>query len=285
MMAFEWHEPSSLKEALALLDAGDPSVRPIAGGTALMLMMKAGFFVPSRLVSLGKIEPAYSQIIAGGDGSLKIGAMVTLADLERSVEARRLFPVMQRALRTLSNVRVRNVACVGGALAHGDPHMDLLPLLAMLGARVLVAGPDGSRTLAVEDVYAGYYQTVLRNDELIAEVLVPPLNGAGTAYRKVTTRSADDWPALTVAVNLDRADGGTLRAARVVLGAASEKVVRLFATEDMLVGTTADEASLERAAECAVSEARFVSDAHGSAAYKKELLRVYLKRTIREAMA
>ena len=285
MIPFDWVEPDSLKEAVSLLDADDPSVRPIAGGTALMLMMKPGFFVPSRLVSLGRIEPGYSAVQAGSDGSLRVGAMVSLAELERSPEALGRFPLMKGALRTLSNIRVRNVARVGGALAHGDPHMDLPPLFATLGARVSVVGLNGTREIAVEDLYLGYYQTVLKNNELIAEAIVPPLNGAKAAYKKVTSRSADDWPALNMGVRLELADSNTIKAARVVLGAASERVTRLAQTEKLLTGASLNDALFKRASESAAAEARFVSDAHGSAAYKRELLRVYLPRTIREALS
>src|SRR5690606_16495632 len=102
----------------------------------------------------------------------------------------------------LSNIRVRNVATVGGALAHGDPHMDLPPVLIALGASVTVAGPKGERSLAVEDLFAGYYETLLRRDELITEAVVPPTAGKRAAYMKVTTRAAHDWPALGVAVSL-----------------------------------------------------------------------------------
>jgi len=285
VIPFDWVEPESLKEAVSLLHPEDSTVRPIAGGTALMLMMKPGFFVPSRLVSLARIEATYSAVRGDSNGSFRVGAMVSLAELERSSEAIGRFPVMKDALRTLSNIRVRNVARVGGALAHGDPHMDLPPLFATLGARVSLAGPSGTREIAVEDLYLGYYQTVLRNNELIAEAIIPPLNGARAAYTKVTSRSADDWPALNMGVRLEMADSNTVRTARIVLGAASERVTRLAQTEKLLAGSAANDVLLKRAGECAAAEARFVSDAHGSAAYKKELLRVYLPRTIKEALA
>jgi aerobic carbon-monoxide dehydrogenase medium subunit len=285
MIPFDWAEPETLGEAVALLDPEDPSIRPIAGGTALMLMMKAGVFAPSRLVSLGKIEPRYSKISVDRDGSLRIGAMTSLSQLERSAEVAKGFGVIKRALRTLSNVRVRNVARVGGALAHGDPHMDLPPLLAALGARVAVSGAAGTREIAVEDLYAGYYETTLEKNELIAEAIVPPLNGAKSAYRKATSRSADDWPALNIGVRLEMADEKQIREARIVISAATEKVTRLTRTEDLLKGTVADDATLKRAGEAAAAEVSFLSDAHGSAAYKKELLRVYLGRVIREALA
>ena len=156
MIPFEWEEPRSLKKAVALLDPEDTSIRPVAGGTALMLMMKTGVFTPTRLVSLAKIEPKYSQVRVDRSGTLKIGAMASLSALEQSAKVAKSFPVITRTLLTLSNVRVRNVARVGGALAHGDPHMDLPPLLASLGAVAHVVGKNGARDIAVQDLYLGY---------------------------------------------------------------------------------------------------------------------------------
>jgi carbon-monoxide dehydrogenase medium subunit len=284
VIPFDWVEPETLKQAVALLDPEDPTIRPIAGGTALMLMMKAGVFTPSRLVSLAKIEPRYFEIGIDAGGALRIGAMASLSQLEQSAETIARFPVMKRALRTLSNVRVRNVARIGGALAHGDPHMDLPPLLAALGARVSVTGQKGTREIAVEDLYAGYYETTLEKNELIAEAIVPPLNGAKAAYIKVTSRSADDWPALNIGVCL-QTDGTRIREARIVISAATEKVTRLKGTERLLTGAAVNDALLKQAGDAAIGEVSFLSDAHGSSAYKKELLRVYLSRAVREALS
>jgi carbon-monoxide dehydrogenase medium subunit len=192
---------------------------------------------------------------------------------------------MKRVLRTLSNVRVRNVARIGGALAHGDPHMDLPPLLAALGAKVSVMGQRGTREIAVEDLYAGYYETTLEKNELIAEAIVPPLNGARATYIKVTSRSADDWPALNIGVRLETEGPGRIREARVVISAATEKVTRLKNTEKLLTSAVVDDSLLKLAGDAAVGEVLFLSDAHGSAAYKKELLRVYLARAVREALS
>ena len=283
MTPFAWDEPATLKEAVACLDPEDTSVRPIAGGTALMLMMKTGVFAPTRLVSLAKIEPQYFDIRIDGSGALKIGAMASLSALEQSSAVAKHFPVITRTLLTLSNVRVRNVARVGGALAHGDPHMDLPPLLASLGAVAHVVGKDGSRDIPVQDLYLGYYETVLAKDELIADVTVPPLNGARTAYMKCTSRSADDWPALNLALRWDAVDDNAIRNPVIVVSAATDKVTRLSATEKVLEGTTGDDKITRRAGDAAVAEVDFLSDAHGSAAYKKELLRVYLARAIRQA--
>ena len=143
MVPFELAEPESLVEAVAMLDPEDSSVRPIAGGTALMLMMKSGLYRPRRLVILRKIGSGLADIRLGADGSLKIGAMARLVDLRRSAEARSAAPVIAETLLTHSNVRVRNVATIGGNLAHADPHMDLPPVLMVLGARISAVGPTG----------------------------------------------------------------------------------------------------------------------------------------------
>jgi carbon-monoxide dehydrogenase medium subunit len=127
-------------------------------------------------------------------------------------------------------VRVRNVATVGGALAHGDPHMDLPPVLMALGATMTVTGPKGERQLAVEDLFTGYYETVLERTELITEVHVPAQDGRKGAYCKVTTGSADDWPALGVAAVID-GDGTAIKSARIVASAATDKATRLKSAE------------------------------------------------------
>ena len=291
MIPFEMLEPTSLEEALALLDPQQPTIRAVAGGTALMLMMKAGVFQPTRLVCLHRIEPEHARITVTGAGEVRIGAMATLSEVEKDPYVATRLPVLKNALRRLANPRVRNIARVGGALAHGDPHMDLPPLLAALGARVTISGlkngtkngTKASRELPLEELYAGYYETVLAKNELITTVTVPPLLERKAAYIKVTSRSADDWPALGVAVSFALRDGA-LRDPIVVVGAATEKVTRLTSAENALQGASPDAAVLARAGDAAVAEASILADAHGSVAYKRELLRVYLRRAVRQAL-
>jgi carbon-monoxide dehydrogenase medium subunit len=244
-------QPSRLGEALSLLD--DEGARPFAGGTAMVLMMKAGVLRPRRLVSLEKL--GMNRIKAGS--ALRIGAMTTLSALERSPEVRKGWPVIVQALKTLSNVRVRNVATVGGALAHADPHMDLPPLLAALGATVFLEGKKGKRAIPVEDLYAGYLENTLQRGELITELEIPAMGKRRAAYLKCTTRSADDWPAAGVAVVLGDET-------RIFVSAATDRPTRI-----------ADEA--------AIAGLKIEGDLHGSADYKRQLLRVYLRRALHEA--
>ncbi len=283
MIPFEMVEPASLQEAVSLLDPQEPTIRPVAGGTALMLMMKSGVFQPTRLVCLHRIEPEHARITFAADGALRIGAMATLRQVEKDANVAARLPVLKRAMRTLSNVRVRNVARVGGALAHGDPHMDLPPVLAALGARVAIAGPKQSREMPLEALYAGYYETVLEKNELITAVTVPAQDGRKAAYMKVTSRTADDWPSLGVAVSFGMKNG-TISDPLIVVSAATAKVTRMKTAEAVLNSAAPDDATLRRAGDAAAAEAEMLSDAHGSAPYKRELLRVYLRRAVRQAL-
>jgi aerobic carbon-monoxide dehydrogenase medium subunit len=282
MIPFELIEPMTLDEAIALLDADDPEVRPISGGTALMLMMKSGVFRPTRLVSLQKIEADYSCIQVAEDGGLRIGALASLSQIERSNQVRRAAPIVERTMKHLSNVRVRNVARIGGNLAHGDPHMDLPPVLSSLGAKVIVAGPAGQREILVEQLFSGYYETVLKCNELITFVEVPSQAGWTSAYVKCTTRSADDWPALGVACSI-RPEGDKIGDIRLVIGAATEKLTRLNSTEQLVRGQKIVDATFQRAGESAFAEAEVIGDSRGSASYKSELVRVHVRRVLRQA--
>ena len=280
MSSFEIVEPRTVEEAFGFLAGDDPAIRPIAGGTALMLMMKAQVFRPVRLVSLRALDNGFTGIAPGQDGAMiRIGAMTTFSELERSAEIRRSFPVVNQAMKRLANVRVRNVATVGGNLAHADPHLDLPPIWIALGAQVLILGPGGERAVPVEEIFAGYYETTLGHDDLIAELRVPVRPAWRSTYVKVTTRSAHDWPALGLAVSM-ALKGRQATDLRIVLSAATDRPTRLAAAEAALRGGEIDRSSLRRAGDAAAEQANNESDYRGSADYNKHLLRVYLARAL-----
>jgi carbon-monoxide dehydrogenase medium subunit len=214
---------------------------------------------------------------------LNIGAMVSLSVVENSPDVIRLAPTLSRVMKRLSNVRVRNVARIGGNLAHGDPHMDLPPTLCALRAEIIAQGPSGQRRIAIEDLFSGYYETVLGQGELITEVAVPSQAGWSSTYSKVTTRTYDDWPALGVAVSI-KINDGAIEDCRIVASAATEKLVRLESAESALRGQRADNAEFSRAGEAAAAEAETIDDARGSAAYKTDLLRVHVRRALQAAV-
>jgi aerobic carbon-monoxide dehydrogenase medium subunit len=284
MIPFHITEPGSLIEAASMLGGDDGETRPIAGGTALMLMMKSGVFAPTRLVSLRAVEKRYSQITTEADGTVRIGALTCLADLEHSQEIKTRLPVIFRTMPLVSNARVRNVATVGGCLAHGDPHMDLPPIFIALGARVSVVSPKGVREIPVEGLLKGYFETHLAKNELIAEVIVPPQKLKRAVYLKCTTRAAHDWPALGVTVAVD-GDGEIIREANIVISAATERAVRAKNASSFLTGKPIENKSLKDVGDIVCGEVDLVGDSRGSAPYKQQLVRVFVERAIREALS
>ena len=282
MKRFDLVEPATLDEAVALLDPADPGVRAVAGATAIVPMMKARLFQPTRLVSLRRLGRALRGVRDNG-GGLQIGALTTLTELERSAQVRAAAPVMSRALGTLSNVRIRNVATLGGHLAHGDPHMDLPPVLMTLGARVRAVSRRGERWIDVNDLVLGYYQTAIAADELIAEIQIPAQPAdARTWYEKFTALSADDWPTVGVAVWY-RASAGRIAEARVAVSAATERPVRVPGAEAILTGAPPDDGAFRNAADAAAADVEPLADIRGTAAYKREMVRVHVRRALERA--
>src|SRR5262249_15801009 len=171
------------------------------------------------------------------------------------------------------------------SLAHGDPHMDMPPVLIALGAQVIAAGPAGERMIPVEKLFAGYYETVLARNELITSVIIPAQGSSRAAYLKCTTRPVHDWPALGVGVGVGaESDGATVRDARVVVSAATETPRRFAGAEQALRGGAAGDALWRQAGEAAAAEAETISDGQGSAAYKRQLVRVYVARALAAAL-
>ena len=284
-MSFELVEPATLAEAVGFLDPDDGGIRAIAGGTALSLMVQSHIFRPTRLVSLRKLDGDLRGVHVEADGSLRIGAMTTLTELERSPVLAVSEPVLASALHTLSNVRVRNVATIGGHLAHGDPHMDLPPIMVTLNARVRVVSPRGERWIEMADLITGYYETSLAGDELIAEVLVPtqPV-GSRQAYSKFTALSADDWPSVGVAVWV-RKEGETIVEARIAVGGATDHPTRMTAAEAAITGSAATAKTFAEAGDAAAAEVEPIGDLRGSGPYKREMVRVHVRRALERVIA
>jgi aerobic carbon-monoxide dehydrogenase medium subunit len=280
MAGFEIVYPTTLAAALQALDPDDPSVRPVGGGTALMLLMKSQLFTPRRLVSLGRLDESLDGCSLSLTGDrLKIGAMTTFSQLEHSPLIERHLPAVKAAMRDLANVRVRNVATVGGNLAHGDPHLDLPPIWAALGAEITLHSAHGSRRVPVEDMFLGYYETVVEDAEIITELEVPLRPGWRTTYSKVTTRAVHDWPAIGLTVSA-LFEHGSIADIRIFLSAAVDRPTRLEDAEAALRGQVLTDKALAEAGEAAVASVELSDDIRGSATYKEQLLRVHLGRTV-----
>ena len=283
MKPFELHQPRSLDEAYAFLDNDDAQTKPMSGGTGLMLMMKSGIYEPQGLVSLEKIAD-FKGIHLQNNGDLEIVAMTSLSELEHSPLIKSHFQVISSTMKHLANVRVRNVARVGGALAHGDPHMDLPPLLTALNATIHTKSKDGNRQIPIENFYEGYYTTKLNPNEIIHSVTVPSIKDRHCAYIKCTTRVADDWPTLGVALNLGLKNQ-TIDMPRVVLSAVLEKPTRLYSVEDYLQGKIPSEEVLRKAGEMAIESIELDDDARGSASYKRQLIKINVQRGIQKCLS
>ena len=282
MKPFEIQSPDSVENAVSFLQQDNSLIKAMSGGTALMLMMKAGVYEPQSLIHLSNVS-ALKGISIDAQGVLHIGAMTTLSELEHSPLIQQHFSVISKTMKHLANVRVRNVACVGGALAHGDPHMDMPPLMTALGAQLQIKSKNGSRVLPIENFYEGYYTTKLSSDEIIASVSIPSIQNRHCLYLKCTTRVVDDWPTLGVAVNLGVQDQQIV-SPRIILSAVVETPTRLLKVEDYLQGKPLTDQLIREASELASESVHPGDDARGSSSYKHQLIKVNVRRAIQKSI-
>jgi carbon-monoxide dehydrogenase medium subunit len=282
MKPFEIQSPDSVENAVSFLQQDNSLIKAMSGGTALMLMMKAGVYEPQSLIHLSNVS-ALKGISIDAQGVLHIGAMTTLSELEHSPLIQQHFSVISKTMKHLANVRVRNVACVGGALAHGDPHMDMPPLMTALGAQLQIKSKNSSRVLPIENFYEGYYTTKLNSDEIIASVSIPSIQNRHCLYLKCTTRVVDDWPTLGVAVNLGYQDQQIV-SPRIILSAVVETPTRLLQVEDYLQGKPLTDQLIREGAELASESVHPQDDARGSSGYKHQLIKVNVRRAIQKSI-
>jgi carbon-monoxide dehydrogenase medium subunit len=282
MIPFQLHRPSAVSEALELLDKYGEDARPISGGTALVLLMEQRLVRPEHLVSLSRI-PELTKIEA--NGSLRIGAAVPHRSVETSAAAKSGWPLLAEAYSRVATVRIRNMATVGGGLAHADPNQDPPAALICLNARVGVAGKNGRREIPIEDLFRGYYETSLQPGEIITDVVVPkPERPLKFAYLKFLPRTADDYPTVAVAAALDVVNG-RIQDARIALNAAGPTPIRARAAEDALKGQTPTPELLRAAAATVPPLTDPTSDHRGSANYKKRMTEVFTRRALEQALA
>ncbi|TMG34464.1 MAG: xanthine dehydrogenase family protein subunit M [Chloroflexi bacterium] len=278
-MTYDYHEPREVAEALHLLVKHGEDAHLIAGGTATVLLLRQGLIRPGHVISLRAIG-ALSGIGRAPDGGLRIGATATHRQAERSADVRALSPALTNAFASVATVRIRNQATVGGSLAHADPAQDPPPMLAALGAAVTIVSPRGARSIAVEDLAVDHFTTTLAGDEIITEVIVPPLApGTRATYVKFLPRTADDYATVSVAAAMRLADGAVADA-RIVLGAVGPTPIRARAAEAALAGAKPSRERLAQAAALVRDEVDPLDDLRGSAEYKREMARVWTERAL-----
>lgn len=285
MIPFEYRTPKNLKEVHATLKEFGSDAKLMAGGTSLIIMMKQRLVRPSCLVSLRSVRGLDSIEIK--DGGVRIGGLATHRQVESSPLLRRRLPLLTETYHHVATIRVRNMATVGGGLAHADPNQDPPPSLIALGATVKATSADGSRVIPLDDFFTDYYETVLKPDEIVTEIFVPKMsaNSAG-AYLKFLPRTADDYATVSAAavLTLDKTHK-TITDVRIALGSVGVTPIRATAAEALLRGQPVKAEAFVEAGEKAKEAVDPVSDFRGSAAYKKEMAGVFVRRALEKAWA
>jgi carbon-monoxide dehydrogenase medium subunit len=270
-----WHAPADLEEALLLRAVHGEEITVHAGGTFLGILMNQGLVAPAALLSLGRV--AELRGIAIVEGELRLGAMVTHLEVERHGEIRARWPMLARAFSLVASRRVRAVATVGGVLADADYASDPPAALSALGARAVLRGPRGDRSVSIEELILGYYTTCIEPDELLVEVRVPPAP-ARAVYRKFLSRSSEDRPCLTVAAVHGAGGLG------VVVGAVADRPQRFDDLCRLDADGLRDDARRRELAEGYAARLDPISDVRGSAAYRRRICAVEVRRAL-EALA
>ncbi|MBV9598157.1 MAG: xanthine dehydrogenase family protein subunit M [Chloroflexi bacterium] len=282
MRDFVFHTPSTLAEALTLLETYGDAARPMAGGTALVNFLKQGLLTTEHLVYLQRV-PGLSDIRLESDG-IHIGALARHRDVEISPILRQHAPLLADVYARVATVRIRNMATVGGGLAHADPAQDPPLGLIVLDARVRLVSSGGERTLAVGELFTDYYETVIQPAELLTEVIVPPQPPtARGVYLKFLPRTEDDYATVAVAA-LAELEDGACRDVRIALGAAGPTPIRATATEQLLTGQHASEDLIRRAAQAAAEQVDPLSDFRGPADYKRDMAVVFTHRALERVL-
>jgi carbon-monoxide dehydrogenase medium subunit len=284
MISFEYRTPKTLKEVHQELKQFGADAKLIAGGTALVIMMKQRLVRPACLVSLRAVRGLSG--LAQKDGGIKIGGLTTHREVETSSLVRRQIPLLAETYRHVATIRVRNMATVGGGLAHADPNQDPPPALIALGATLKATSADGSRTIPLDGFFTDYYETGLRPDEIITEIFVPRLPpNSGAAFLKFLPRTADDYATVSAAavVTLDKARKSFVDV-RIALGSVGTTPIRAREAEEILRGQPVKAEALREAAEKAKQLVDPISDFRGSAAYKREMAGVFLRRALEAAL-
>ena len=283
MNAFVYRAPRTVDEVLTLLAEHGDDARVIAGGTALVTMMKQRLVRPEVLVSLRDVEGLSG--IQAAKGEIRLGALTTHREAEVSPLVNEHSPVLADTFRRVATVRIRHMATVGGSLAHADPNQDPPVTLMALDAKVEVRHARGRREVPIGAFFRDYYETALEPGELITAVTVPPLpRSSGGAYVKFLPRSADDYATVAVAAMVTlEADGERLREGRIALGSAAPTAVRARAAETLLAGSRLDERLLAAVGEAVQREVDPLTDHRGSAGYKREMAAVIVGRALTQA--
>jgi carbon-monoxide dehydrogenase medium subunit len=270
--------PQTLDEAIGTFAGAGSAARILAGGTDLLVQMRAGMVRPGLIVDIKKVSEMTS-VEETADGGFVVGAAVSGAALAEHPKFGAVWPGVLEAFNLIGSTQVQGRASLGGNLCNASPAGDSVPALIAAGAIANLKGPEGSRTLAVEDVPAGPGRTNLKPGEIIVSFSLPARPaGSGDAYLRMIPRTEMDIAVVGVGVNLTIANG-ICTAARVGLGAVAPTVLRVAAAEKALIGSKLDEAALDAAAAACSAACNPIDDKRGTIAYRTKVAGVLLKRT------
>lgn len=280
--AFDYHAPKTLEEAIRLLGELGEDAKLLAGGQSLIPAMRFRLAMPAHMIDLGGVTGL--DTLAEADGHLRIGALVRESALDESALIRSRYPLLADTARVIADPLVRNLATVGGNIAHADPANDHPATMLAYGAQVIARGPAGSRTIGIDDFFVGLFENALAPGEILTEIRIPqPAPGDGGAYLKLE-RKVGDYAIAAVAVQL-RVAGGTVERVRIGLTNTSPVPMRATDAEAALAGRTPDDAVLEAAGRAAAAQCDPSPDLRGTVEYKRDLVRVLTKRAVAKAVA
>lgn len=282
MIKFDYHEPTTLKKVFSLMEKYGDEARVIAGGTSLIIMMRQRLLTPKVVISLARI-PKFEKITYNAKDGLRIGAGARHRDIELSAVVQKHYPLLQETFRKVAQPRIRNMGTVGGNLAGGDPLTDPGASLIALDAEVTLCSSKGQRWLPLDEFFIDYYQTALEPGELLTEIHVPPPQRPGWCHIKFTPRSIEDFATVGVAITL-QARNGTCEDVRLGLNSVASTIVRAKKAEAVLRGKSIDDATVQKMGEVAATECDPMDDNRGSAEYKREMVKVLVRRAATEAL-
>jgi aerobic carbon-monoxide dehydrogenase medium subunit len=276
--AFEYLRPTTIPEAISLLQQYGDDAKILSGGQSLIPMMKFRIARPAYLVDINRIS-GLSYIKEEG-GFLKIGGLTREADVETSLLIHSKYPILYDTARVIADPQVRNMATLAGNLAHGDPANDHPATMIALGAQVVATGPQGERVLPIETFFVTLFTTELRHDEIVTEIRIPiPPPKSGGAYLKLE-RKVGDFATAAVAVQLTVDSGGICQKIGIGLTNVGATPIKAAKAEEFLRGKKLDEANIAKAAQLAAEESQPSSDLRGPEEYKRGLVKELTRRAL-----
>ncbi|HVT18219.1 MAG TPA: xanthine dehydrogenase family protein subunit M [Thermoanaerobaculia bacterium] len=280
--AFDYHAPRTLDEAVGLLERHGDDAKVLSGGQSLLPLLKLRLGAAGHLVDIGRIPGL--EYVEERDGWLAIGGRTRESALEHSDLIRGKYPLLADTTAVIADPLVRNLATVGGNLAHGDPANDHPAAMMALGAQVVATGPRGTRTIAIDDFFLGLFQTALEPDEILTEIRVPqPPPRSGGAYRKLE-RKVGDFATAAAAVQVTLGTGGKVERVGIALTNAGATPIRAAAAERFLTGKKPTAEAIAEAASLAAAAASPTADRRGSVEYKRAVARVLTVRALERAV-